>query len=609
MFTWGPSRCKLMMTLASDGWAAPVNANYVHLLSQAAAGPAEILWHDTPTAWSAATAYNIGDTVSLAGSFYTCILGHTNHTPPNGTYWSVGAEVWAVVLIVNFTPGGADHKVLVSSDDTTADYLEAKLAAGANITITETSEGGNETITIAAASASSDHKVNVSSDDTTPDYLEAKIVAAASTGISIAETSEAGNEALTITGPTADETSLHLSGTVFSLKALTGDATTTAGLVAVTVVSATLSDGATNTAPQAFAIRHNTSGTPAAGFGSTTNWALDSTTTANRTAADQVVTWVTATDASRAARVVRHVFDTAARETIREEAISSAPCISFLGATPALPTQSGNIGTALIGFGLMTGSTFIDGATQIQNQVPIANGGTGKATAVAGLDALMPKSTNIASAATTDLSTATGQFVDITGSTTITSFGTVSAGARRTLRFTNASPPLLTHNATSLILPGAVNLQTAQGDVAEFSSLGSGNWVMIDYQRAAASLTLAAGTYTPTISLLFNLASSTAYVCQYMRVGSVVTVSGKIDITAIHAPLGNAEFEITLPIASSFAADSQCAGTAAMLGSAANTVFRILADSSNGKADFLGASTLTADETATLAFTLTYLIV
>lgn len=40
-------------------------------------------------AWSGATAYVIGDAVSLSGSAYICILGHTNHTPPNGTYWNV----------------------------------------------------------------------------------------------------------------------------------------------------------------------------------------------------------------------------------------------------------------------------------------------------------------------------------------------------------------------------------------------------------------------------------------------------------------------------------------------------------------------------------------
>jgi hypothetical protein len=51
------------------------------------------------------------------------------------------------------TGGGADGNdlVKVSSNDTTAGYLNGKLVAGANITFTEGSDGGNETLTIAAS--------------------------------------------------------------------------------------------------------------------------------------------------------------------------------------------------------------------------------------------------------------------------------------------------------------------------------------------------------------------------------------------------------------------------------------------------------------------------
>lgn len=43
-------------------------------------------------AWSGATAYIFGDVVEEAGSSYVCILGHTNHVPPNATYWAIVAE-------------------------------------------------------------------------------------------------------------------------------------------------------------------------------------------------------------------------------------------------------------------------------------------------------------------------------------------------------------------------------------------------------------------------------------------------------------------------------------------------------------------------------------
>jgi hypothetical protein len=89
---------------------------------------------------------------------------------------------------------------------------------------------------------------------------------------------------------------------------------------------------------------------------------------------------------------------------------------------------------------------------------------------------------DLASATTTDLSTV-GANVRITGTTTITSFGTAPSGVTRKLRF--AAALTLTHNATSLILPGAADITTAAGDTAEAISLGAGNWVLVDFTRAA----------------------------------------------------------------------------------------------------------------------------
>lgn len=104
-------------------------------------------------------------------------------------------------------------------------------------------------------------------------------------------------------------------------------------------------------------------------------------------------------------------------------------------------------------------------------------------------------SANVASATTTDLSTATGHYVPITGSVTITALGTEVAGIGYCVYFVAA--PLLTHNGTSLILPGAANIQAAAGDTAYFVSLGSGNWRCTMYQKAsgaAVSGTLAAAS-------------------------------------------------------------------------------------------------------------------
>jgi len=95
---------------------------------------------------------------------------------------------------------------------------------------------------------------------------------------------------------------------------------------------------------------------------------------------------------------------------------------------------------------------------------------------------MQTKGADIASA-TPDIGAASGLFVDVTGTTAITALGTVAAGTLRIVRFTGALT--LTHNATSLILPGGANILTVNGDTAIFESLGSGNWKCVAYQRVA----------------------------------------------------------------------------------------------------------------------------
>jgi hypothetical protein len=94
-------------------------------------------------------------------------------------------------------------------------------------------------------------------------------------------------------------------------------------------------------------------------------------------------------------------------------------------------------------------------------------------------------------------------YLEITGTTTINSFGTVAAGAIRQLTFTGILT--LTYNATSLILPGAANIITAAGDTATFRSLGGGNWRCVDYLRAngsnPANTITNATIVTPTLTL------------------------------------------------------------------------------------------------------------
>lgn len=89
----------------------------------------------------------------------------------------------------------------------------------------------------------------------------------------------------------------------------------------------------------------------------------------------------------------------------------------------------------------------------------------------------------IASAGTTDIGASTSLYAQITGTTTITSFG-VAYNGPRFLRFTGILT--LTHNATTLILPGGANITTAAGDtciVVPNGNAASG-WRVVSYERA-----------------------------------------------------------------------------------------------------------------------------
>lgn len=116
---------------------------------------------------------------------------------------------------------------------------------------------------------------------------------------------------------------------------------------------------------------------------------------------------------------------------------------------------------------------------------PVEYGGTGQSSLMGAIDAWSPPFVNIASGSTTNIADATSPNVSITGTTTITAFGTIRAGVRRNIRFNDVLT--LTHNATSLILPGNANIVTSPGDNAVAISEGSGNWRITSYQRADGS--------------------------------------------------------------------------------------------------------------------------
>jgi hypothetical protein len=90
----------------------------------------------------------------------------------------------------------------------------------------------------------------------------------------------------------------------------------------------------------------------------------------------------------------------------------------------------------------------------------------------------------IASATTTELGSTPYTSITVSGTTTITSFGsTAPTGAVKDLTFSGALS--ITYNATSMILPDAASITTAAGDCMSFRHEGSGNWRLLTITRAA----------------------------------------------------------------------------------------------------------------------------
>lgn len=124
---------------------------------------------------------------------------------------------------------------------------------------------------------------------------------------------------------------------------------------------------------------------------------------------------------------------------------------------------------------------------------------------------------------------------------------------------------------------------------------------------AASDGNVYSGYYTPTLTNGTNVTASTATVCQYMRVGNVVTVSGIITGIAVTAATASL-LDISLPISSTLAAARLCAGNGTFYSSTLRSVAgAIYANTATNIArlDFLPTAGATAQ---TLSFQFTYWI-
>jgi hypothetical protein len=250
----------------------------------------------------------------------------------------------------------ADGKLYVATAAGAANWVAAAIGGG---TVTGTSSGTNtgdqfifKTI---AVSGQSDVVA-----DTTADTL----TLVAGTGITL--TTNATTDTITIASSAAGTvttvsvvTANGVSGSVATASTTPAITLTLAAITPTTVtasdaLSVTVTDASTTTTPIVATFVHTSSAGPLAGFGSITKWRLkDSASVVD--AANLTVTWVVSTDTSQTARAVLNVFDTSAREVLRGQASGSAPMIGFLGTAAAIQ-QTGDVGTAAVTFGLMSGT-------------------------------------------------------------------------------------------------------------------------------------------------------------------------------------------------------------------------------------------------------------
>jgi hypothetical protein len=121
----------------------------------------------------------------------------------SGQHWvnEVTKQTWLSVgtaTVGDWILTGDSPTVKITASDTTANYLNNKLAAGAGIALTILNPGANESISISAPGSTTDEKVKVSSADTTAGYLNTEITVSNGTNPTSALEK-------TITSPAADE--------------------------------------------------------------------------------------------------------------------------------------------------------------------------------------------------------------------------------------------------------------------------------------------------------------------------------------------------------------------------------------------------------------------
>jgi hypothetical protein len=127
----------------------------------------------------------------------------------------------------------------------------------------------------------------------------------------------------------------------------------------------------------------------------------------------------------------------------------------------------------------------------------------------------------------------------------------------------------------------------------------------------ASNMPLTNGTYTPTITNGTNVASSTARLCMYYKIGDIVTVMGTVEINPT-SDTTVTNFGVSLPIASNLANEFQLSGASSDAsgggGATVSGQFIIQGDATNNRAEF-STNFVLGDANRKITFAFSYLVV
>lgn len=281
---------------------------------------------------------------------------------------------------------------------------------------------------------------------------------------------------------------------------------------------------------------------------------------------------------------------------------------------PGAGTPSGSLTTAIAGYFTSGGSGIdITNAISIKAFEPVGfDQGTGAGvptitnkTAAQIAGTITIDQSNFATSASITNMTVSTSSIRMTGTTTTSIHGIHADAFSKHLDIYNASSAVVTIEnqsgtegtaANRIIVPTGNAYRINPGYSAKFIyDTTQSRWLVV-------SPIVESGVYTPTLSNIANVDSSTAFECQYMRTGNTVTVSGMITIdpTTISTLT---QVNMTLPITSNFGTLQDVGGT----GSNGAYAARILADTTNDRAQVYYIATDTGSQD--WQFTYTYQII